>query len=279
MSVRSPNVRRVNSPAELSDDERPSLSLPLPPGRLIRHHDTGTPALWMTDGPVPGDLWAAAHAGHGDSGLWPLLLAPLSTDDAEFRPWASGELYAERVTEPGRHDPAEVLADWWADHTEPEGGEDAEERYAVTAPYGARWPGPAPAGVIQADPDALAAGYAEHLAASAPSVRLGLVSAARGADALAATGWSGPLNYTDDTAEIAAVVADWERRFGARVVGVGFADLFLSVAAPPRTLEEALPVAAEHFAICPDNVWQDAQTLMAYAERLVGVNAWEFWWD
>jgi hypothetical protein len=65
------------------------------------------------------------------------------------------------------------------------------------------------------------------------------------------------------------------------VVGVGFADLYLSIAAPPSTLQEALHVAAEHFAFCPDNVWQNSHpyTLVAYAERLVGLNSWEFWWD
>jgi hypothetical protein len=98
---------------------------------------------------------------------------------------------------------------------------------------------------------------------------------------LATSGWAGLANYTNDTGKISAVVRDWERRFGVRVVGVGFADLFLSVAAPPTTLDEALPVAAEHFALCPDNVWQGQKpyTLAAYAERLVGINSWEFWWD
>jgi hypothetical protein len=50
-------------------------------------------------------------------------------------------------------------------------------------------------------------------------MRLGLVAAERGADALAAAGWSGPLNYTNDTGEISAVVRDWERRFGVRARG------------------------------------------------------------
>jgi Domain of unknown function (DUF4253) len=61
----------------------------------------------------------------------------------------------------------------------------------------------------------------------------------------------------------------WEDRFGARVIGVGFADLYVSVAAPPATLDEALPVAAEHFAFCPDNIWQGhPHTLTGYASPL-----------
>jgi hypothetical protein len=104
-------------------------------------------------------------------------------------------------------------------------------------------------------------------------------SADRGADALTAAGWTGPLNYTNDTGQIAAIMRSWEDRFGARVVGVGFADLYVSVAAPPATLGEALRVAAEHFAFCPDNIWQGPGTLTGYASRLAGTRAWEFWWD
>ncbi|YCK38544.1 DUF4253 domain-containing protein [Actinomadura sp. ATCC 39365] len=59
-----------------------------------------------------------------------------------------------------------------------------------------------------------------------------------------------------------------EHRFGAVVVGVGFADLYVSVASPPATLQEALHVAAEHFAFCPDNI-----TVAAYVERLVGLDS------
>jgi hypothetical protein len=40
-------------------------------------------------------------------------------------------------------------------------------------------------------------------------------------------------------------------------------------------------VAAEHFAFCPDNIWQNCHppTLTAYAERLIDAGHWEFWWD
>ncbi|MHA4820001.1 DUF4253 domain-containing protein [Streptomyces aculeolatus] len=96
-------------------------------------------------------------------------------------------------------------------------------------------------------------------------------AAACGADALTAAAWSGPANY-DDTAKFSAVVRDWERRFGARVVGVGFDTLHLSVAGPSLQAQDALLVAADHFAFCPDNVWQGSSppTLAVYAERIVG---------
>lgn len=44
----------------------------------------------------------------------------------------------------------------------------------------------------------------------------------------------------------------------------------------------ALLVASEHFAFCPDNVvWQGSSphTLATYAERIVGMNSRDFWWD
>ncbi|RSN03515.1 hypothetical protein DMB42_32855 [Nonomuraea sp. WAC 01424] len=233
-------------------DSAVELSGLLPPGRLIEtDEDEGRPTLWMPSGPASADLWTAAHEAHGRTGLWPLLLEPLPRDD-DFRPWESGELDLETTTSPDLHDHAALLAAWWAGHTEVDPDTDLlpeTERIAVTAPYGQRWPGMAASG--------------------------------RGADALAAVGWTGPANHTDDTGEIAAVVRSWEDRFGAGGFGVGFADLYVSVAAPPSTLQEALHVAAEHFAFCPDNIWQNSHphTLAAYAERLVGINSWEFWWD
>ncbi|WP_406364896.1 DUF4253 domain-containing protein [Streptomyces sp. NBC_01546] len=107
------------------------------------------------------------------------------------------------------------------------------------------------------------------------------IAAPSGADALALVGWDGPANWDNDTAPFSAVVSDWEQRFGACVVAVGSDTLHLSVAAPPTSTEDALPVAAEHFAFCPDSIWQGPrlQTLAAYAERLIDVHCWEFWWD
>ena len=254
-----------------------SLGVPLPPGRTVvsEEGDGPGPVLWLSDGPAPAGRWARLLAAHRRSGLWPLLLDALDTDDGEFRPWGSGELYPERSSAPGGHDPAALLAAWWHGNTE-DGG-----RSAVTAPYGQHWPGLAPPGVPGADPDRVAGLYAEALVSANPSMRLGLVAAGSGADALTVVGWGGPVNHTDDTGEISAVVRDWERRYGVRVVGVGFATLLLSVAAPPADRDGALRVAAEHFAFCPDNVWQSdcAGALELYAEQLVGAPFWGFWWD
>lgn len=278
-------------PAELRDlftDEAAGrvLPVPLPPGRPVfseEKEDGDRPAFWLSDQPAPAGLWARLRAEHARSGLWPLLLDALDDEDPEYRPWANGEVLPGEMSSPDDHDPAALLAGWWADHTAEEANDTAPpaEPLAVTAPFGPRWPGLAPALSTRTDPDRTADGLAEQLLAGHGSMRLGLVAANRGADALTAAGWTGPMNYTNDTAEVSAVLRNWEDRFGARVVGVGFATLVLSVAAPPTTREQALAVAAEHFAFCPDNIWQgvEPQTLSAYADRLVGDHSWAFWWD
>lgn len=258
----------------------------LPPGRLVHcDYGKGRPVLWMSDGLVKAGVWARLCSSSEDLGLWPLLLEALEPDD-EFRPWGSGELSSDRTSDPKSQDANKVLARWWRDCAADEDDDSDDERAmagrpAVTAPYGRRWPGLAPSAPTTTSPAQRAMDYADELLAGDPSLRLGLVPAATSAEALSGCGWEGPMNHTNDTGEIAAVVLDWERRFGARVVGVGFASLYLSVATPPTTLEDALRVAAEHFAFCPDNVWQGLRpnTLASYAEQLVGETSWTFWWD
>lgn len=270
----------------MTSEPRMLLETPLPPGRTISSEDGSgvDQSFWLSDGPAPAGLWARICAEHARTGLWPLLLDSRDPDDSEFRPWASGELSPERMSSPRAHDPAELLAQWWGEYTVT--GEDDDmlppgERAAVTAPFGQRWPGLAPARAAGPDPDKEAAEYAEFFASLRPHVHLGLVPAASGADALTAVGWDGPANYDNDTAKFSAVLRTWEQRFGARVVAVGFDTLHLSIATPPTEPQHALLVAAEHFAFCPDNIWQGSRphTLTSYAERLVDAHSWEFWWD
>ncbi len=95
-------------------------------------------------------------------------------------------------------------------------------------------------------------------------------------------GWSGAANYRLDNGEIAAVLRDWEYRFGARLVSLGgLGSLDLSVARPPQSESDALRVAAEHLAFCPENIRYDLTdtSVHAYAEQLIGERSWSFWWD
>ncbi|MFJ5884626.1 DUF4253 domain-containing protein [Kitasatospora cineracea] len=260
----------------------------LPAGRLVgprRPGEEATPVLWLSDGPAPRGLWEELHRGHPRSGLWPLLLAPLRAGDEEFRPWATGELDTASASEPDWYDPAALLRTGWEYSTtvdsegDPLDPEEVAELGRSVAPFLTGWPGTAPAAACAGDPDGAARALARELLAGDPQLRIGLVAAGSGAEALTACGWSGPVNHEGDIAKVSAVLLDWERRYGTRLVQVGFAELELSVAAPPCDEETALRVGAEHLAFCPDNIFQGAGTLTAYAPGLIGAGQWSFWWD
>ncbi|GII57602.1 hypothetical protein Pth03_59910 [Planotetraspora thailandica] len=252
------------------------LDVPLPDGRLMTADSSPAPVFWMSNQPIDGATWAAFRARHPQSGLWPLLLLH-DLDGATDRPWESGELTPESAAEIDAYDAADHMADEWAEWVEEEDDEGTDD-FEDLEPFGPECPGLAPPGEPSADPGEAADWYAKQL--DGQHGHLGLVAADRGADALTVMGWTGPCNH-QETPPLSAMLRSWESRFGARVVAVGFDTLYVSVAAPPTTMEHALHVAAEHFTFCPDNIQQghSPYTLRAYAERLVGVNSWAFWWD
>jgi hypothetical protein len=275
-----------------SGEERPALPVDLlatlPAGRLVQpmmDSESTDPVLWMTEGPVTVELWQRWYDERVRTGLWPLLLTgDVDPGSTELRPWQSGEFFPDDLAKADAVTPAAQLAEWWSSHThlDDETLTDGERtrHAAIYEPYGDQWPGLAPAGEWLGTPDDHAAGMAAALISHQPAHRLGLIAANRGADALAVVGWAGPLNY-GRIAPFAVVLRSWERRFGARVIGASFGSLYVSVAAPPTSEDQALHVAAEHFAFCPDNIWQNTRpaTLRAYAHQLVGDHAWSFWWD
>jgi hypothetical protein len=263
-------------------DALASAGVVLPDGRPV-HGEEGEderPAMWVSDGPVTEQLWTALRTAHEKSGLWPLLLDHLRGEPA--RPWDDGELWPADMSDPGGWDAETLMAGWWAEHTSIDDDDmlSPPERLAVTAPYAQRWPGLAPTLPAGDDPDLHADECVSFMLADNPGLRLGLVATARGTDSITAAGWQGPVNFENDTAKLSAVLRSWEDRFATRVIGVGFAELYLSVAAPPTDHAAALHVAAEHFAFCPDNVWQGSTPdLAAYAGHLVDAPIWSFWWD
>jgi hypothetical protein len=251
-----------------------TLPLTLPSGNVVwpdpgypQHQFLRRPAFWVSDEPVGGELWARVRAEHGASGLWPLLL------DESDQPWAAGQVAPEPVTDIGNYAPGAFMHEVWIDWAEQAADADADD----LAPFGMHCPGPAEPGHPLDDPDAVADRHARVLARRGMS--LGLAAVDRGADALAAMGWQGALNHNEWTAPLSAVVRSWEDRFGARVIGLGFNTLELSVAAPPVTIRHALHVAAEHWAFCPDILFQGPGTLAGYAEEIRGKTWWSFWWD
>ncbi|MEU6141647.1 DUF4253 domain-containing protein [Streptomyces sp. NPDC047081] len=250
-----------------------SLGLDLPAGRLIDATDDGPwhePLLWLADGAAAPGAWSAPAEAAPAVGLLPVLL-DVGGGHGGPEEW---ELMPGEMSYPGDHDAEEVLEDAWDEYAE----EDID------------WPGLADGphadanADSDADPDSVASGIVESLLDGAGPLkepRLALVPARRSADIPTAIGWMGPANHESDTARLSAVLRSWEDRFGIRVVALGFDHLLVSVAHPPTTLAEAEALAAEHFAFCPDNIWQGADsTLAAYAEhQLLNQPAWHFWWD
>lgn len=142
-------------------------------------------------------------------------------------------------------------------------------------PFGDTFPGLAGGHELLDDPVTVAAEWAE----GARRARLAVVPVARPADIVAAVGWTGPGNHGTDLPSLSAVLRGWEDRFGAFLVQLDRATLWLSVAAPPSTERECRAVAAEHFAFCPDVGWEDPRPLRVYATTLLGRREWRFWWD
>ncbi|CAM5297682.1 hypothetical protein SXANM310S_03373 [Streptomyces xanthochromogenes] len=260
---------------------RSTLGTSLPPGRLIVPAGSGgAPVMWLSDGPAPAGLWEELQREHPHSGLWPLLLTH-PAGDLDFRPWATGELAPEQASLALGHDPAAVLRDWWNSPStaRPDDPGEAADRLRMLEPYGHEWPGPAPspAPAEKGDPMAAAAAAAQWLLHHDPELRIGLVRADSGAEALAVCGWTGARNHAGAD-RIGAVLHSWEERYGARLVELGLTGLRLSVSWRPADLDEALPLAAEHVAFCPGNVLRGTESLTDYAEELVLEKCWSFWW-
>lgn len=232
-----------------------ALDLDLPPGTV-----RVGPSCWSADEPATPDTWSRLLPAREAAGLQPVLLTEKQ------------HLNSGQVGDADDHDLLETLTELW-DHVQPEDddGEDAQP-----------WPGLAPPGEMAADPDAQAALLAAELVTDDKyfkGARAALVPARRSADIVTSLGWGGACNHTD-AIMLATVLRSWEDRFGIRVVGLGPDIMSLSVAAPPRTMEHALAVAAEHHAFCPDNVWQGAGSIEEYAaEAVLGQDEWWFWWD
>ncbi len=234
------------------------IGRPVKPG--IADDPSATPSLWLTDLPVAdvGDLWVRLADAFRATGLWPLIVDNPNLGDVLSDP---------RSAQDGSV--GEILETEWDENF----GDDVDEGDGELSPYTRGFPGPAAPTTGTANAGVFASVAREmegHLA---------FVPVLRPADAVAAIGWQGWANYDADPGEMATVFRSWEERFGAVLVGLGFDVLTFAVSRPARNLGEATAIAAEHTAICPDNIWQGAGTLRDYARDLVHAGAWTFWWD
>jgi len=146
---------------------------------------------------------------------------------------------------------------------------------AAIAPFSRQFPGLAPASEQQLDP-----GHLGDVLGSLPAARIGLVPAMRPADVLPLIGWA-PSDWSASALAVAAVLRSWEERFGARLLEVGFAEIRLLVQRPPRGLDAARRVAAEHYAFADECGECGAISYVAQitASLLNQPAVWQFCWD
>lgn len=88
-------------------------------------------------------------------------------------------------------------------------------------------------------------------------------------------------NWNDCPApeEHVAAFRSWRDRYGAELIGMTGDVLNIRVALRPKTREDALSLAREQYAYCPDIVEQGVDTISALAAGLLADDWWYFWWD
>lgn len=78
-----------------------------------------------------------------------------------------------------------------------------------------------------------------------------------------------------------AFLKRWNKEYGAELVCANMSTIEMKVSKPPQTKADALALAKEQFAYCPDIVTQRRapQTVAALAADLYKSPQWYFWWD
>ena len=194
--------------------------------------------------------WQQLRALHPRTGWWPVLVGP--SVEEFVRSWArgTGADAAIAVRLARGLEPADVLA------TLGEGRPEAELGLRLR-------PEPSRAVVVQA---AATPGY------------VGLVHVEQPYDVPAAVCWSGAAERGVEPAGHSAVLRGWSERFGVEPVAMTADTLELVVARPPRDADEALAVAREQFAYCPDVVTRGTGRLWDLAGTQVVSSSWYFRW-
>ena len=196
----------------------------------------------------PASLWEALAEQFPSSGLWPVMLQFL--EGGSGRPWEVGEFDPAAEGDVDALDPGQVLETGWHDGVVPIDNPWLPGTGPL-APFGAAFPGLAP-------PPAGPGPETDALPMVLPA------------------------------AEVSAVLRSSEDRFGAIFVGIGFATMTLLVTRPPTEADDALRLAAEVAAFCPDALWQPGgqwpyepreATLDALSRSLVRGGVWRLSFD
>jgi hypothetical protein len=262
---------RAARPGTLPESGTPSVNgIVMPAGSRIPVAKAAdrSAVIWVSKqrDPHAGELAAELMAVFPHTGLWPLVLQDEDTGSGE--PWLTGDFDRTHLTSLAGN-PTQAFQEWWAQNIAHEDTDNAD----VAHDFGKRFRGlGAPAGSV--DDDAVAS-----VVANLPG-RLGLVAVARPADVPATIGWLGATNYLGG-GELSIALRSWEDRYGAELIRMGSDYAELAVRNPPRTHQEAVVAAAEHFAVCPDVISQndDGYSPTEYADSLIGASEWYCWWD
>jgi hypothetical protein len=76
-----------------------------------------------------------------------------------------------------------------------------------------------------------------------------------------------------------AALRSWRDRYGAELAGLSLDVMNIRVATKPKSRDEAMALAREHYAYCNDTVDQGVGTLSNLAAALKSHDWWFFWWD
>ncbi len=90
--------------------------------------------------------------------------------------------------------------------------------------------------------------------------------------------WGG-WNSCPPPAHQMAILRSWHDRFGAELAGLSADYMNLQIARPVTQKDEAMVLAEEQYAYCPDLVDQGAGDITTLAASLIGQKWWDFWWD
>ena len=90
----------------------------------------------------------------------------------------------------------------------------------------------------------------------------------------------GGWNECPDAKEMTSICKYWYDQYGAVPIAVTHDILEMEVPKPVSS-EISIEVAKEHYAFCPDRLYQCTQsfTLSEIAKSLEGSTVWYFWWD
>jgi hypothetical protein len=229
--------------------------------------------MTTTGGQRAADLWRRLRDVAPESGHWPVILGSAAHAAAEIHDQLSRACPASEVLQAAAGiDGAAVLMkrreDRLADLVENNEGVDPAE---FQPPEG-NWPASATRRTQLLSLFDLGTRKAFAKAAIA------LVPTPRPWEAPAFLNFGG-WNECPTPAEHCAVLAYWNRRYGADVAAMTRDVIELEVARPPASRDEAMALARQQFDYCEDLVSQGFGTLSKLAADVHAGSPWRFWWD